>query len=75
MYQPYMKGMIIGMSEYHVQTVKVALKKDSPLFRRIQKYALKEGVGVEAVIDAAMSLSGDKGISDGLDHIKRLREL
>lgn len=57
------------MSEYHTQTVRIGLKKDSKLFRRIQAYALREGVGVEAVIDAAMSLSGDKGISAGMDYL------
>lgn len=63
------------MSEYHVQTVRVSLKKDSKLYRRIREYALREGVGVEAVIDAAMSLSGDKGISTGLDYLEKLRGL
>lgn len=61
------------MREYHIQTVRVSLKKDSKLYRRIREYALREGVGVEAVIDAAMSLSGDKGISAGLDYLEKLR--
>lgn len=63
------------MSEYHVQTVRVSLKKDSKLYRRVREYALREGVGVEAVIDAAMSLSGDKGITAGLDYLEKLRGL
>lgn len=61
------------MREYHIQTVRVSLKKNSKLYRRVQEYALREGVGVEAVIDAAMSLSGDKGISAGLDYLEKLR--
>lgn len=63
------------MSEYHIQTVRVSLKKDSKLYRRVREYALREGVGVEAVIDAAMSLSGDKGITAGLDYLEKLRGL
>ena len=63
------------MSEYHIQTVRVSLKKDSKLYRRVREYALREGVGLEAVIYAAMSLRGDKGITAGLDYLEKLRGL
>lgn len=53
--------------EYHVQTVKIGIKKDSELYKRIERHAVKEGVSVEAVIDAAVSLRGHRGIVAGLD--------
>lgn len=55
------------MGEYHVQTVRIGIKKDSALYRRIERYAASEGVSVEATVEAAVSLRGNRGIIAGMD--------
>lgn len=59
------------MEEYHIQTVKVGLKKDSDLFRRIEKYAQKEGASVAAVVDTLISLGSHRAMRQVLDRLEQ----
>lgn len=61
------------MNEYHTQTVKIGLKKDSALYRRIVKYAERAGVPVEAVIDTLVTLGCKKTMGEVLDELENPR--
>ena len=59
------------MEEYHVQTVRIGLKKDSALYRRIVKYAESEGATVAAVVDTLVTLGSHKAMREVLDKLEK----
>lgn len=59
------------MDEYHTQTVKIGLKKNSPLYRRIVKYAESEGATVAAVVDTLVTLGSHKAMREVLDKLEK----
>ena len=59
------------MNEYHTQTVKIGLKKDSTLYRRIVKYAESEGATVEAVVDTLITLGSHRSMREVLDKLEK----
>lgn len=59
------------MNEYHTQTVKIGLKKDSALYRRIVEYAESEGATVAAVVDTLLTLGSHKAMREVLDKLEK----
>ena len=48
-------------NNYHEQSVKILLNKDSELYRRIDRLAMQKGVPIEVIVDALMTL-GDTDV-------------
>ena len=59
------------MDEYHTQTVKIGLKKNSALYRRIVKYAEREGASVAAVVDTLITLGSHRSMREVLDKLEQ----
>lgn len=59
------------MDEYHTQTVKIGLKKNSTLYRRIVKYAESEGATVTAVVDTLITLGSHRSMREVLDKLEK----
>ena len=61
------------MEEWHIQTVRIGLKKDSDLYRRIVAYAEKEGATVEAVVDTLVTMGSHRAMRNVLDKLENPR--
>lgn len=59
------------MDEYHTQTVRIGLKKDSDLYRRIEKYAEREGATVAAVVDTLITLGSHRSMREVLNRLEK----
>lgn len=59
------------MDEYHTQTVKIGLKKNSALYKRIERYAEREGASVAAVVDTLITLGSHRSMREVLDKLEQ----
>lgn len=57
--------------EYHIQTVKIGLKRSSDLYKRIERYAEREGATVEAVVDTLISLGSHRAMRQVLERLEQ----
>lgn len=59
--------------EYHTQTVRIGLKKDSDLYRSIVEYAEREGATVAAVVDTLITLGSHRAMREVLRRLNTER--
>ena len=57
---------------WHRQKVEIVLKKDSDLYRRIEKYAAHRGVPIEAVVDSLISVGSYNAMETNLNGLEKL---
>ena len=59
------------VSDYHEQNVKVVLKRNSTIYRKIKKYAIEHGTTVEAVIDSLVTYRLSKHMANNIKEYEK----
>lgn len=57
---------------WHRQRVEIVLRKDSDLYRRIEKYAVQRGVPIEAVVDTLITVGSHEIMDAKLAGLEKL---
>ena len=58
-------------NNYHEQSVKILLNKDSEWYRRIDRLARHKGVPIEAIVDALMTLGDTEVLLSKIEFLEQ----
>ena len=58
-------------NNYHEQSVKILLNKDSELYRRIDRLARHKGVPIEVIVDALMTLGDTEVLLSKIEFLEQ----
>lgn len=58
---------------YHSQYVEIVIDKDSKLYRKIQRKAIRDEVNIENVVDMLLTLASDELLEQQLDRMEKVR--